>query len=783
MAVVVVGAGGDDRHRRPDRLEEPLGVGRPTVVRHLEDVAAQPCRIAQQQLLGGGLGIAGQQHAAAAVRHAQHQRGIVDPLDGKRVGRIGRRAQDLDGGATEREALPGAERHHRDPAPGGDGARLPGRRRTAVRLTRCHHHRSDGEVLQDRGQPIAVVGVRMAEGNDLQALHAAAGQRRDHELRIGAGVDQHAGRPGIRRAVGGRHLHQHRVALSHVQSGDRQGGDPDRAGDGQDGQHGQREGRREGRHRNPATSQPQGNDHHDHQDHHDHHDDDGRQRDRRAGEVASRHRGPAGEGRRHTEHHRQEGCRRDGQQSPRGRGDLGRQRRGRADDRGGTGSRNGQQVGRQCGQWQAVVGDQQDRRDRHLRPDAGGQQRSQHDWAAQPRAHEWRQHQHARRRRHRQQETELAGKERIDQQQHDHGDAEGVARIGPAAAHRSRQHQQGHRRGAQHRRLEAHQHGEPHHHGCGTRARRPNPRTGERRDPERPGDHERHVGPGHRHQVRQAGRLELRLPLVALTGGVAGDQPGQQHRVVVGQPARRGRAHAAADGGRGGQPIGRRRDDLQLPRRPQRHAGVQPAEVPLEALAAERPGRGGEPDTGTERGNGLHGGPRRRNGAFRRWRQAQQPAGPGRQPADIVDAHQQPGPVRCAARVGDDGRGHAGTATALGELAERAPVQQGEVRTGEAAAQRAQRQRGQGQPASAPESRPGTGPTADGAEHPHHAQRRGGGDGERPRSGQQAPQPQGGGEQRHRTGAHRCVTRSPARRWSGSATRRCRAPPAAAPRS
>src|SRR5680860_98518 len=31
---------------------------------------------------------------------------------------------------------------------------------------------------------------------------------------------------------------------------------------------------------------------------------------------------------------------------------------------------------------------------------------------------------------------------------------------------------------------------------------------------------------------------------------------------------------------------------------------------------------------------------------------------------------------------------------ALGELAERAPVQQGEVRTGEAAAQRAQRQRG-----------------------------------------------------------------------------------------
>lgn len=119
VAVPVVGADADHRHPRADGREEGwIGRAR-TVVRDGEHLGAQLLRpFGQQPALGLVLDVTRQEHPGAAVRHPQHQGGLVQLAARVAVGATGRRVQDLDGDVTEPDRRVGGRGEHADAAVG-----------------------------------------------------------------------------------------------------------------------------------------------------------------------------------------------------------------------------------------------------------------------------------------------------------------------------------------------------------------------------------------------------------------------------------------------------------------------------------------------------------------------------------------------------------------------------------------------------------------------------------------------------------------------------------------
>lgn len=121
MPVAVVSAEGHHRSGRPDRVEEPLGVGRPAVVWDLEHIGVESPWPVQQRLLGEHVAVTGQQHAAVAAGDAQHHRAAVALGIGPHPRR---RCQHLDDARAQREAHARVDADHRYGAGAGDADRF-----------------------------------------------------------------------------------------------------------------------------------------------------------------------------------------------------------------------------------------------------------------------------------------------------------------------------------------------------------------------------------------------------------------------------------------------------------------------------------------------------------------------------------------------------------------------------------------------------------------------------------------------------------------------------------
>jgi hypothetical protein len=118
MAVVVVRADADHRHRRVDRSQKRrLRIGGP-VVRHFEDVRAQVRAGGDQRPLRLDLGVARQEDPHAADLGAQHQGGVVRIGPGA-VERPGR-PEDVEVDVADVEGRPFRRRQHRPPHRGRD---------------------------------------------------------------------------------------------------------------------------------------------------------------------------------------------------------------------------------------------------------------------------------------------------------------------------------------------------------------------------------------------------------------------------------------------------------------------------------------------------------------------------------------------------------------------------------------------------------------------------------------------------------------------------------------
>lgn len=147
------------------------------------------------------------------VADTQHHRVLVGVA---REPAVGRRPEHLDGGAAQREPLPGAHRLDGDAPRCGDPQGFVDRRRRRgrVRWNRSDEQRADVDAVEHGGKPVAVVGVGMAQHHRVQAAHPPVAQVAQRPVAVGSGVDQQPGRRQPR--IAGR-FHQQRVALAHVE--------------------------------------------------------------------------------------------------------------------------------------------------------------------------------------------------------------------------------------------------------------------------------------------------------------------------------------------------------------------------------------------------------------------------------------------------------------------------------------------------------------------------------------------------------------------------------------
>lgn len=386
------------------------------------------------------------------------------------------------------------------------------------------------------------------------------------------------------------------------------------------------------------------------------------------------------------QHDRQRGSRE--QREPRRHGDreLGEQRNRHADGRGDRGGGDGDAVGGQRGERDGVGDGEQDRRDAELR--AGGRTDQQRERArdGQPAGERGAGQQDTRGRQDRQREAELAGQQRIDQQEQHRGDRERVPCVVPASGRLREQHERRHHAGAQDGRLSADEHDEPQQRcqGEATAATRAEP--GERRRADDAAEDQRDVGARHRHEVGQASCEELGLGLRRQPAGVAGHQARQQGRVVGGQTRDgRGPDAVAHDGGRGEQRVWRR-DAAHRRHGVDGDAGVEPPHVRVEAVTFQRSGGGAEGDVGAQRGCGV-----KAVGAQQR-SLADTPPVQGRH------ADEQPRAVLRRAGLGDRGRAHVCLAAARGQTRQGAGLDECRAPACQAAAEHQERCGTDGQP-------------------------------------------------------------------------------------
>lgn len=422
-------------------------------------------------------------------------------------------------------------------------------------------------------QALEVVGVRVGEDDGVEPAYPQAREVTGHGARLGAAVDKHrrgAGRSGC--------FYEQGVALPDVQRREHQ---PVHRGPRTEAwQHGQPQDEHEAERQAPARkaqghtrTRACGRD----------------QRDERdAGRGVRADGGPVGEPCRDGEDGGERGRGDERDEPAGGGGDLGDQRNDDADGRRERRRWHGDDVGQQRQHGDGAVGSEQRRSDGGLRTDRRPDERAGCAWTGQRAGDRRCEDEHAGGRQHGQDEPELAGQQRVDQQQEQDGDSEGVARIRPAPRQPGGQHQGCHHPGAQHGRFRADQHDEP---GENDEA---DPTARVRADAEHcggaenPGQHERDVGSRDGHQVGQAGRDELLGHVRGLTACVTGHEPGQQRRRVRSEPRPRGCPHAFT------HCRGRRVEDvrgceaLERGGGRQEHRHVQAPQVRAEAVRLER---------------------------------------------------------------------------------------------------------------------------------------------------------------------------------------------------
>nr|WP_224386266.1 hypothetical protein [Pseudonocardia sp. ICBG1293] len=176
---------------------------------HLEHVRAQVGAGAEQVVLGGELGVAGQQDRRGRGGRAQQQRDVVDRCPVAAVDRHGGmdRAEHLQAQLRPAHLHPAGQPHHRRPGrlgPPRDVAQ-PGRRLA---------HRPDGDTARGAApqrtcEPSVVVGVEMGDHHEFEDPDPEPVQAGVDGVVRRSGVDQY----GVPRRAGGE---DQRIALTHV---------------------------------------------------------------------------------------------------------------------------------------------------------------------------------------------------------------------------------------------------------------------------------------------------------------------------------------------------------------------------------------------------------------------------------------------------------------------------------------------------------------------------------------------------------------------------------------
>ncbi|ODU00704.1 MAG: hypothetical protein ABS81_22790 [Pseudonocardia sp. SCN 72-86] len=225
VPVAVAGPDRDQHDPRRHRGEELAQAVSRAVVGHLQDVGAQRHAGREQVGLRRDLDVPGQQHRPRRCLGAHHERAVVDgcPVPGIDVeGRV-HGAEHVEHQTGPGQPLPCPERH--------DGrARLPGLHAEAAQgraglARRADRDPADSPAPQRARHPADVVGVQVADHDEVERVHAQPGEAGVDRTIVGAGVDEHRV-PGC---AGGEH---ERVALPDVARDDRPpGGRPARCDD------------------------------------------------------------------------------------------------------------------------------------------------------------------------------------------------------------------------------------------------------------------------------------------------------------------------------------------------------------------------------------------------------------------------------------------------------------------------------------------------------------------------------------------------------------------------
>ncbi len=552
MAVGVAGADGHDGHPGAAGSQEARIVVGAAVVRHLEHVGPQVDSSPHQPLLGLRAEVPGQQHADAPDGHPGHH-GQVVGLGAPR-GDLGGRGQDLDRGRADPPPVPGDE----DLAARTGPSNRPLEHLGAVVGRRQGPGRDDADVASPEraGQPTGVVGVQVGEQDQWQPVDAQPveatvdgadvrprvdeqplpGSGGDHQGVALAHVAGHEHRTGRRPAP--RHLAQ-RPADEHEADDERErqpaqpvpppqrqtaaeheDGEDDGSADAGRPAHGGvgDGGRGPGEEHQPPDRPP-----------------------RQPGQAVGEQRGDGAEDRREQA---EDGRRRDG----RGREQVGRQGhqadhpREAGDQRGGRQAGGGAHrhgVGEQPG---PAVGAQPARPPRCQQHDraGGGHGEGEADVPGQPRVRHQQDHDRPAQRRH-----GCSGAARGQREERD----------GP---HPGRPQHAGGRPGQQD---EAQQREDGH---GGLHAAVDRPAAERRQDP---GEHDRHVRPGHGGQVRQTGAPEVLAERRIHAAGVPHHEPRQEScRGLLEHPGRGG-GQARPDTAGGPLAPGRLADQLGRPAR------------------------------------------------------------------------------------------------------------------------------------------------------------------------------------------------------------------------
>ena len=474
----------------------------------------------------------------------------------------------MHGQATDPRVLAGDGSGHRHAAVVGHGAdALHGRGVVDV----ADPQATDGQPVEDGRQPCGVVGVWVAEHDEVEPPDAAASQPLDRRVLVGTAVDQDP-----RAAT----LDQDRVALADVDRGDGQ----DRGGRTSHG-HDERGGHGHDR-RRPG---PPGSTWHQEPARH-------RHDEREQCGACRRHHGEVGQA---TGRQDQAGGKvgQGEQQAGRGGVDDGDDRRRDRDHRRCGRRRDRDQVGRDRRERHLADPQEQHRRDRDLRPDRHGDHaRERSRPPVEAASHQRRHQQHPGGGGRGQQQAEGAGQRRVDRQQHQQGDPEAVERVGADTTDLRDDDGAGHHRRPQDGRLGSGQQHEPPDAGAQQHPPTASPEAGHPGDEDESSDDDGHVRPGHGDQVGQPDGGHAVLGGRRQQPGVARDQPhGEPRSVAVEAPAG-SVPHACPDVlGRGEQPTGPRAD------RDRRHGvdgrdDVSTLQVPLEPVGLDRAGGGAEPE-------------------------------------------------------------------------------------------------------------------------------------------------------------------------------------------